>query len=445
MSEGQFESQEKPQPRTEERFDYVKNKYKDFPWAIIFLIHLFAMIAAAVITGKTVLSSLDFGSNDSASVTTNIYFFGTVLAAFGGTVFGIFWLKVMMFVKMRNLILLNAFLMFIFALFLCYLNLYLGFFTLFLWILSMWWLYFAWSRITFAETILRTSTQSLNDKSGPLYVAYLIAFFQIVWIVVWVLASQGLGLGGTFEFFLLISLFWTLEILKNISHVTTAGVVAMWWFLPEAPSATCSAFKRSLTTSFGSICLGSLIVAVIKAIRIIVYSAMRQARDSGSFLALCLLACLRCLLDCIEHIFKLFNKYAYTYVAVYGDNFISAGRKTWTMFINAGFDAIINDDLSGMVLNLGIGLGGMVGGVLFAGYAASSGMAGVVGFGFLGFIVSAWTTSLMMNVVSSAIATTFVCWAEDSSALERAQPEAFQKIREACEARKTAISAESPQ
>ena len=56
-------------------------------------------------------------------------------------------------------------------------------------------------------------------------------------------------------------------------HVTSAGTLSTWYFLfpnsmPENP--TMKAAKRAATTSFGSICLGSLIIAIIKAIRALV-------------------------------------------------------------------------------------------------------------------------------------------------------------------------------
>lgn len=48
---------------------------------------------------------------------------------------------------------------------------------------------------------------------------------------------------------------------------TYAGTVASWWLLPNQEINTRSAFKRAVTTSLGSICLGSLIIAIIKAVR----------------------------------------------------------------------------------------------------------------------------------------------------------------------------------
>ena len=51
------------------------------------------------------------------------------------------------------------------------------------------------------------------------------------------------------------------SVAKNVVHVTTSGLYATWYFLSSAlPSnPTTKAFKRAITTSFGSLCLGSLL------------------------------------------------------------------------------------------------------------------------------------------------------------------------------------------
>lgn len=62
-----------------------------------------------------------------------------------------------------------------------------------------------------------------------------------------------------------------------------------------------------MTTSFGSICFGSLIVAIIQALRQLAHQA-RQNGDAG------ILACIaECILGCLESIAEYFNKWAFIY------------------------------------------------------------------------------------------------------------------------------------
>jgi hypothetical protein len=124
--------------------------------------------------------------------------------------------------------------------------------------------------------------------------------------------------------FFLLSLYWTAEVIRNTGHTAVCGTFATWYFmgganqnLPSNP--TLKSAKRALTTSFGSICLGSLIVAAIQTVRAILRSLARSRSDN---VAVQIIACLvDCILGCIEGLVRMFNKYAYTQVAIYGKGF----------------------------------------------------------------------------------------------------------------------------
>jgi hypothetical protein len=90
---------------------------------------------------------------------------------------------------------------------------------------------------------------------------------------------------------------------KNTVHVTVAGTVGNWWFKPSEASSCCSsavnnAATRAMTTSFGSICFGSLIVAVIQALKMLANTA-RAEGDAGimACVAECILACLASIVE----------------------------------------------------------------------------------------------------------------------------------------------------
>lgn len=90
-----------------------------------------------------------------------------------------------------------------------------------------------------------------------------------------------------------------------------AGTVGHWWFEPSEASHCCSSavinsFIRTVTTSFGSVCFGSLIVAVIQALKMLANTA-RQEGDSGECGAI-LLCLAECILACLASIVEYFNK-----------------------------------------------------------------------------------------------------------------------------------------
>lgn len=97
-------------------------------------------------------------------------------------------------------------------------------------------------------------------------------------------------------FLLFLSYFFTHQVIQNTTHVTVAGTVGAWWFSPEH-SGCCSSgmigsLIRSLTTSFGSICFGSLLVAIIQALRALADSARNNDNQILVCIAMCILGCL---------------------------------------------------------------------------------------------------------------------------------------------------------
>eukprot|EP01084_Bolivina_argentea_P172128 298185_1 len=221
---------------------------------------------------------------------------------------------------------------------------------------------------------------------------------------------------------ILLALYWSLEVNSNISHTTACGVSATWYFTPSERGMkrpTYKAFNRSMTTSFGSICMGSLIVAVLELIRTIVNSA---ARNNNNLCMICIRSCLGCIEACV----RWFNKYAYAHCAIYGVGFITAAGQTWGLFARQGIMALVNDDLSG----LGLFAGNLCSLVVCAasGYGIAYSFYGndpneeisvnllwylTIYGAIVGFILC-W---LVLIVVRSAIITLFVCFAEEPQIL----------------------------
>jgi Na+/melibiose symporter-like transporter len=134
-------------------------------------------------------------------------------------------------------------------------------------------------------------------------------------------------------------------------------VFASFYFLASnenrLESPTLGAARRAMTTSLGSICFGSLIIAVIRTIKALIRMAANQGDNNGvgAFLAMCAL----CIIGCIEQLLEYFNHYAFTQVAIYGKDFCTAAKDTWKLVKERGIDAIINDNLIGNVLASGNG------------------------------------------------------------------------------------------
>jgi hypothetical protein len=104
------------------------------------------------------------------------------------------------------------------------------------------------------------------------------------------------------------------------------------------------------------------------------------------------------------------------------------------MVKDRGIEAMINDNLIGNVLFMGGLLVGVLCGLLGylyliiarPVYNSNGGMTPVVVM--ICFLIGASMFSSISTVISSGVATTFVCLAEDPDALRRSKPELYEKV-----------------
>jgi hypothetical protein len=220
-------------------------------------------------------------------------------------------------------------------------------------------------------------------------------------------------------------------------HVTNSGVVATWYFkqrsMPRHP--TLGSLKRAITTSFGSICLGSLVVALVQLLHSLVEEARRN-QDAGSFSA-CIYCCISCCMGYIEMLVELFNHWAFVQVAVYGKDFKTAAKDTWQLVQSRGLSGLVNMNLTSQAVSLGMIVGAVISAAVVALLAYSpvyhepthaghhlspearqvySAMyGGTIAFSALCSLIFTGTVS---SVITSGVTTLFVCWAEDPVALQ---------------------------
>lgn len=316
-----------------------------------------------------------------------------------------------------------------------------------------------WSRIPFATINLITGMTAVRSNCGVTIVAYGMVMCGFIWSMIWAVAFIGIfdhekecdANGGNCQvasnkfygylFLLLLSFFFTHQVIQNTVHVSVAGVVGTWWFNPEEScccgGAVLSSFFRAVTSSFGSICFGSLLVALIQATRQLANTARQEGADCAALICLA-----ECILGCIEALVEYFNKWAYIYVGLYGYSYIEAGKSVMQLFKDRGFEAIIADDLvcnTLFLVSLIVGLlTGAVGLVLASKTdlfpdAADTGFSGAqtsgVGFMF-GFIIGLVLTSITMSVVGSAVNTVIVCFADAPAEFQANHPELSSEMRE---------------
>ncbi|KAL3771245.1 hypothetical protein ACHAW5_006654 [Stephanodiscus triporus] len=322
---------------------------------------------------------------------------------------------------------------------------------IFLFVLTVYYAYVVWGRIPFAATNLVVAATAVKANLGLSIIAYSSLPVIIGWSCWWLVSfastvyvasgcdAQGncaTETPGILVFSMLLSYHWTCQVIKNVVHVTVAGAVGTWWFVPTEGTSFCShgvrdSFVRSITTSFGSICLGSLLVAIVEALR----SMVRNMRENGEGGILLCLA--ECLLSCLQDMMEYFNMWAFVFVGLYGYPFVEAGKNVLTLFQSRGWTTIITDNLAQGVLSLVSVAVGLITGLIALAIAQARGMvfgdevgAYAAAF-FIGFVTGVVLTITLLTLVSSAVNTVIVCYAEAPREFELNHPKLSQDMRSA--------------
>mmetsp|Transcript_5839 Transcript_5839/g.7446 ORF Transcript_5839/g.7446 Transcript_5839/m.7446 type:complete len:563 (+) Transcript_5839:118-1806(+) len=329
-------------------------------------------------------------------------------------------------------------------------------------LIGLWYAISVRNRVPFAAANLNAAVSSITNNynlSGILQVAAVIGMAMFTYMILWTvsliqvtqvtLTDCNMNDDDTNPnncsvqvkrpiFFLpwIIFLFWTQQTSQNILHTTTAGITSSWYFTPSsADNTSCTsclcpnktvlhALIRSTTTSFGSICFGSLCVAILQTLDFMVQmlrSENNRQRNGGSGGAALLLCCLDCVLRLLQNVVEYFNKWAFVYVGIYGYPFVEAGKKVMTLFKQRGWTVIINDNLIRNALGLMSFVIALLSGVvplmivslLHAGGVDKSEIQqwGLPIFSIC-FTIGLIFSTTVMSIIDSAVCTIIVCFAE---------------------------------
>jgi len=225
---------------------------------------------------------------------------------------------------------------------------------------------------------------------------------------------------GVFTVFLVV--YWGAEVARGLAHVTICGVYGQWYFGLDRDKSksevVMSSLKVACVTSYGSICLGTFLVAVIQALEMVARQMMEDARRDGNGVMQCVACIIACALSCIGDIMEYFNEWAYVQCAIRGLGFFDAAKVTYALCTLANVTYILDDLLVNYVVLLGsllcAGIGAIAGALLGLAWAGAPGLGAGMLIGFL----SAFTSgSAAMSVFSSGTKTILSCWAESPETL----------------------------
>jgi len=312
-----------------------------------------------------------------------------------------------------------------------------------------------WERIPFAATNLNTALCGIKSSADVLLVSFVMMVAAFTWTIGWAIAFLGVfdhyldknseyGVNNSVTWSgvlvylgMCISYIWTINVMNNVIHVTIAGVVATWWADPESMSQCCNnvmrdLFLKSLSTSFGSICLGSLMAPPLDFLKTTSSFccdsyATSRSRDSTNFAESVSgkfsvksdttpIGHLPIPTSPLDGIIKHFNDYGFTYVGIYNESFSTSSRKATEVFRAREWVGVSSDRLVSHVLGfislfitLGSGCFGLVveefDGYSFTNFQKPTSTAFFIGC-WVGFVIS----TICLKVVGSAVNTVLVCF-----------------------------------
>ncbi|GAB4840268.1 hypothetical protein Ancab_021033 [Ancistrocladus abbreviatus] len=293
-------------------------------------------------------------------------------------------------------------------------------------------------RLPFTMMVLQKAVKMLWSLPEVMRVAYAFTVVMLLWMALWSFGAAGvvassMGDGGRWWLLVVlsISLFWTGAVLCNTLHVIVSGMVFLVLIHggQEASSMPSNSLIKSLqhavTTSFGSICYGSLFTAAIRTLRWEIRGF--RSKIGGNE---CLLCCVDFLFHLVETLVRFFNKYAYVQIAVSGKSFNCSARDAWELFQSTGVEALVAYDCSGAVLLMGSLLGGMITGTCAGVWTWFRSSDKVIMVGSTSLLMGMILVGLAMVVVEGAVTSIYICYAVDPLLIQRWDTEFFNLMSE---------------
>lgn len=307
-----------------------------------------------------------------------------------------------------------------------------------------------WENIPFESANLYTALKAIRSTRCIVGLAVAFQLFILTWAMLFLLIFIGM-----YDFFkdrpvdpkakigcyiyLGLSFHWTMQILVHIMQACISGYINRWWFKQHMNSSEkLDAIGESLVHptvhSFGSICFGSMFVGISKLLRKIV----EPIRPNGDDAPLRLFVLFQeVIVSCIDNMYFMFHEFAFVYVGMYGYNFLEAGKKANSLFKKRGWTEIVYDDLLENLLTIvSLVIGGTCGwiSVIIEGLVdiplISTEKPAMVAFG-IGFVLGVVLSNMLFSVITSSVHAVLCCFAGNPVEFQNNHPICSHKMREA--------------
>ncbi|KAF9438641.1 hypothetical protein BGZ76_006202 [Entomortierella beljakovae] len=281
-------------------------------------------------------------------------------------------------------------------------------------------IYFRRQYIARTTAIIELACEILKDNPDMFFVSFGLMVVHVVFTAIWLLFFSRVFLIGHVETstdskkwvlednfypiagFLLFIYMWTSAVLSNIQRHEP--------FAYHSSKITEPALINATTTSFGSVCLGALFIAIVQFTALLLRSSAKKLKKSSFPLFVLIATCFSVIQGLVEN----FNNYTLIYVGITGESLFSAARSASKIFHRNLLWGLISDFLTKIILFIYSTLLSLLTGFaayVFATHTLNSPYGYVIGI--LSGIIPFYVTRFFTHIMAITVDATFLCYAID--------------------------------
>lgn len=170
-----------------------------------------------------------------------------------------------------------------------------------------------------------------NQEENFVFYTQIYNLFMLFWLVNFCIALGQMALAGAFA-----SYYWAFSKPKDIPTFPLMGSV---W--------------RCFRYHLGSLAFGSLIIAIIQIIRVLLEYIDGKLKGSENPVAKFFMKCMKCCFWCLEKFLRFLNKNAYIMIAAHGKNFCTSAKNAFMLIMRNVVRVVVIDKVTDFLLFIG--------------------------------------------------------------------------------------------
>merc|ERR1711959_356501 len=225
--------------------------------------------------------------------------------------------------------------------------------------------------------------------------------------------------------------YWGLEVLSNIVLVASYGTLGEWYY--KGTPVVAAPLARATTVHFGSVCFGSLLVAMVETAHDVI-----DVMAKKGYFPECAMCCVDRVMAGIKATFEYINKYGFVQVAVHDEPFFQASKRAMSFLKYKGLTALMNDSIVATLAHVGAVAGGLLAGVVpvllqrqanheDVSYVGLSGDQETA-LALSGFVLGSFIVYTLISPFPAFVTALLVCFAEHPEVLAERHAEEYRAM-----------------